>query len=158
MYRANVVAGYPLFRGAKGDSKPTLHCLQVHGSRPDTGIVRLYAMHDDCRPEAFRFWNDNVDTLHFRILSLWRDSWQDGNRERAIRHMENLARYYCEQHEFRPAEVYVSVLREYRSFATGETTSGFRSLAAYDCSEDRPVRDRFPDLHRGEDGALEVRR
>lgn len=156
MQRANVVPSWPLFLGIS-DLKPTLFCLQVDGFRRDTGLTRLYAMHDGCSPEPVRWINNIRDTLHYRSLLRWWFLRRAGSRGRAQAFVERLARYYCEQDESHPEEVYLSALVEIQSFTTGRITSDLASLTSYDCMNRGPIRrSRFPRLKRGPDGALEL--
>ena len=157
MQRANVVPSWVVFLGTSDDPKPTLFCLQVDGFRGDTGLTRLYVMHEGCRPEPLRWINNVRDTFHYRTLLRW---WHLGRADRrglAQAFVERLARYYCEEDESHPEEVYLSALVERQSFTTGRITSDLVSIAAYDCMTRGSARQsRFSKLKRSPDGALEL--
>ena len=71
--------------------------------------------------------------------------------------VERLARYYCEQDESQPEEVYLSAVVEHQSFTTGKITTDLASLVAYDCiNRSWARRSHFSGVKRGRDGALEL--
>ena len=71
--------------------------------------------------------------------------------------VDRLARYYCEQDESHPEEVYLSAVVEHQSFTTGKITTDLASLVAYDCINRSWVRrSYFSEVKRGRDGALEL--
>lgn len=156
MQRANVVPSWVVFLGTEGP-KPRLFCLQVDGFRSDTGLTRLYAMHEGCKPEPLRWINNVRDTFHYRALLRWWYLGRVGRPRMADASVERLALYYCEQDESRPEEVYLSAVVEHQSFATGKITTDLASLAAYDCIDRSWAgRSHFSKVKRGRDGALEL--